>query len=128
MNDTTAPRYDALARRLAQRRQQLRDEIAAKRAPDPLPATDVQDQKDQADARSMGEVAAAEIERDYDELRQIDAALRRIDSGQYGICVDCGAMIDTQRLQAQPAVARCTACQTALEQQQQQLHARGAAR
>jgi DnaK suppressor protein len=118
MSKTIPPRYDALARQLAQRQAQLRDEVAAKRAPDALPTTDVTDQKDQADARSMGEVAAAEIERDLDELRQIDAALRRIDSGQYGVCIDCGASIGAQRLAAQPAVARCTACQTAVEQRQ----------
>ncbi len=118
MSKTTPPRYDALARQLAQRQAQLHDEIAAKRAPDALPATDVTDQKDQAEARNRGEVAAAEIERDLDELRQIDAALRRIDSGQYDVCIDCGASIGAQRLAVQPAVARCTPCQTVAEERQ----------
>jgi DnaK suppressor protein len=123
MTRANAPRFDQLARRLAQREAELRDEIAAKREQSAGVPTDVRDQKDQADAQVIGDVAEREIERDLDELRQIEAALRRIDSGRYGVCVDCGQPIASQRLTAQPWVARCAACQTAAEQRQQ----RGAA-
>ncbi len=39
------------------------------------------------------------------------AALRRVDEGSYGLCLDCGEPIDERRLAALPATPFCTACQ-----------------
>jgi DnaK suppressor protein len=39
-------------------------------------------------------------------------ALRRIDLGTYGTCVDCGAGVPEGRLEAKPEAARCVACQS----------------
>lgn len=44
------------------------------------------------------------------ELRQIAAALQRIESGEYGDCLECGKSIPAQRLQYNPAVALCVSC------------------
>ncbi|MEL6478987.1 MAG: TraR/DksA C4-type zinc finger protein [Pseudomonadota bacterium] len=44
------------------------------------------------------------------ELRRIDAALHRIDSGAYGACRNCGAEISPERLRAVPDAMVCTAC------------------
>jgi DnaK suppressor protein len=44
------------------------------------------------------------------ELQQIDAALARIDAGEYGICSDCGQEIDPRRLAALPYALLCTEC------------------
>lgn len=52
---------------------------------------------------------AAERRRDI-ELRKIDAALARLDSGDYGWCVGCGEEIAAARLQLDPAVPICIAC------------------
>jgi DnaK suppressor protein len=38
-------------------------------------------------------------------------ALRRLASGTYGICVDCGAAVPEGRLEAKPEAARCVPCQ-----------------
>lgn len=38
-------------------------------------------------------------------------ALRRIEIGTYGTCVDCGAGVPEGRLEARPEAARCVACQ-----------------
>lgn len=54
-------------------------------------------------------------EHETQELSAIDAALARIAAGTYGQCVDCGADIAPQRLQAAPAAARCIACQERAE-------------
>jgi DnaK suppressor protein len=43
------------------------------------------------------------------------AALRRIDLGTYGTCVDCGGMVPEGRLEAKPEAARCVACQGKLD-------------
>lgn len=38
-------------------------------------------------------------------------ALRRIDDGTYGQCVDCAADVPEGRLEAKPEAARCVTCQ-----------------
>ena len=44
------------------------------------------------------------------EILQIDAALARIEAGEYGVCRDCGGGIDPRRLQALPYAVLCTEC------------------
>jgi DnaK suppressor protein len=43
-------------------------------------------------------------------LRSIEAALERIESGEYGCCIDCGDLISDKRLEAVPAAELCIAC------------------
>ncbi|MBO3662388.1 TraR/DksA family transcriptional regulator [Microbacterium stercoris] len=45
-----------------------------------------------------------------DELREIDAALGRIEAGTYGICEVCGEPIPQDRLRARPTASRCVRC------------------
>jgi len=44
------------------------------------------------------------------ELAMIDAALRRIEEGEYGYCVKCGAEIAEERLDAVPFTPFCVKC------------------
>jgi DnaK suppressor protein len=57
----------------------------------------------------------AELLRDLNELREVEAALQRVEDGSYGTCIDCGKDIDVARLHAQPSARRCIACQAAHE-------------
>jgi RNA polymerase-binding transcription factor DksA len=59
----------------------------------------------------LDEAEAADEMRDHQELRDVDAALRRLAEGTYGICTDCGAEIGFERLHAEPEAARCVDCQ-----------------
>ncbi|MBZ4023468.1 dimethylmenaquinone methyltransferase [Rhodobacter sp. TJ_12] len=43
------------------------------------------------------------------ELRMIEAALARMDEGEYGYCVTCGARIAEERLDLIPATPFCAA-------------------
>jgi DnaK suppressor protein len=45
-----------------------------------------------------------------EHLADIDAALRKIDSGTYEICDSCGAPIGEERLVARPASLTCVRC------------------
>jgi DnaK suppressor protein len=72
-----------------------------------------------AEVHGQGEDADADVQRDVDMAmiqlraetsRQIDAALERIDAGEYGDCVSCGEEIPTKRLQALPFAIRCVKC------------------
>jgi RNA polymerase-binding transcription factor DksA len=47
-----------------------------------------------------------------DELRAIDAALQRIESGTFGTCVRCGGPISAARLEAVPYAPLCEHCIT----------------
>ena len=51
-------------------------------------------------------------------LHDIDAALGRLESGGYGICVSCGRDIPDERLLATPTVQTCVACQERIEKEQ----------
>jgi RNA polymerase-binding transcription factor DksA len=42
---------------------------------------------------------------------QIKKALQRINKGKYGICEDCGKMIDTDRLAIFPEATLCISCE-----------------
>jgi DnaK suppressor protein len=43
-------------------------------------------------------------------LAQIDAAIRRLAEGHYGVCATCGQPISPARLAARPATTTCMAC------------------
>ncbi len=44
------------------------------------------------------------------ELRQIEAALKRIEDGEYGICLRCGDEIAPERLEVVPQAPLCADC------------------
>jgi len=44
------------------------------------------------------------------ELRRIDAALKRIETGEYGYCLTCGENIAEKRLRFDPATPACIGC------------------
>jgi RNA polymerase-binding transcription factor DksA len=82
----------------------------------------VTDSGDQAVADWLVDVNLAEVTRDIHELRDVEAALARIDLGTYGECIDCEAAIPDDRLGAMPAASRCLSCQTAYEGKDQRDH------
>ncbi len=43
-------------------------------------------------------------------IQRIEAALARLDSGDYGYCVECGEEIGAKRLEVDPAAAFCITC------------------
>lgn len=49
-------------------------------------------------------------ERSRTELERVEAALRRLDDGTYGICESCGNPIAPERLEAIPWAATCIDC------------------
>lgn len=44
------------------------------------------------------------------ELQRIDAALRRIEDGEYGWCAECGEAIAARRLEVDPCASHCVNC------------------
>ena len=57
------------------------------------------------------EFAARTLERESRSLNQISAALKRLDDGEFGMCIDCEEPISPKRLAALPWAAYCLHCQ-----------------
>ncbi|MBG0832129.1 TraR/DksA C4-type zinc finger protein [Planomonospora sp. ID67723] len=47
--------------------------------------------------------------------RSVVEALKRLDDGRYGLCVDCGRPVPEGRLEARPEASRCVECQSRRE-------------
>lgn len=91
------------ARRAELNRRLGRIEASLEETPDP-------DWEERATERGGDEVLEDLGSAGLAELRMIDAALRRIEDGTYGICVNCGEAIAEARLEAVPHAARCRDC------------------
>ncbi len=78
-------------------------------------ATNVPDAADEAMADTMVDTENALIGRHLQQIRDIDAALERIQLGVYGICMNCGCEIGIDRLIAYPTAKRCIECQSQRE-------------
>ena len=63
--------------------------------------------RDQLDAREVVDALGNEAR---DEVAKITAALQRMESGNFGLCVECGARIEDARLQAHPYAEECIEC------------------
>lgn len=62
------------------------------------------------DAMQVQAMAQAVEARRQGRLQRIDAALHRLDEGDYGYCVDCGEDVPAKRLAIDPIVERCVDC------------------
>jgi len=52
------------------------------------------------------------VSSEQDALFEIDEALRRLDDSTYGVCLQCGKLIESPRLKALPFVKMCVKCQS----------------
>jgi DnaK suppressor protein len=74
---------------------------------EPPPADDL----DLARTSSDLETHASLIAREEEKLRFTDEALARLETGIYGICLECRARISIDRLRVLPFAAYCVECQ-----------------
>ncbi len=100
---------------LTERRKQLTDRLADL----DLRLHEIEDELDSHQSKDWEELAT---EREGDEvlermgvsgqaeIRQIKAALKRMDDGEYGFCVKCGNQISEERLDVLPFTPFCRRC------------------
>lgn len=99
---------ETLETRLQQstRRSEKAGDMHAEQEPDPI---------DEAQSQSLRELAVHLMSTDWQVQKAIQAALGRLESGQYGRCEECDEPIVLRRLKALPWATRCVACQEETE-------------
>ncbi len=88
-----------------------REGITIEKSPDAL---------DEVQNAAERELAIRNLDRESQLLRAVRAALRRIDEGMYGVCVNCEEDINPKRLNAVPWTPYCITCQEAADRAQEE--------
>ncbi len=112
MTSTEAERFTAILKvRQAELTGSLRhrDEIVIEKAPDAL---------DEVQMMGERELAVRALDRDSKMLRQIRAALERVRTGAYGVCLHCEEDIPARRLAAVPWAGYCVRCQESIDRRE----------
>jgi len=71
---------------------------------------------DVAEAASERQLQSTLLTQSQHHLQQVEAALRRLEAGAYGLCERCGQPIQPERLSVLPYTTTCFNCQTRHEQ------------
>ena len=98
-------RHEALAAELREDAERAREQPYAEHA------GAAPDTGDESVASLITDLEQADLTRDLDEFRALEAARERIKGGGYGVCLDCGSDVGFERLKAFPAALRCIQCQ-----------------
>lgn len=117
-------RGDALRQMLLERRRDLQRAIdqslvSYRLGQQRMNDESVPDSEDQAVRNSAGDQGLLLLEARNRTREQFDEALRRLDSGAYGLCQNCEKPIEEGRLQAIPFALRCRDCQEQVELMEQ---------
>src|ERR1700743_534653 len=86
-----------------------REGIAIEKSPDAL---------DEVQNAAERELAIRNLDRESNLLRNVRAALHRIDEGTFGVCLHCEEDISIKRLAAAPWTPFCIQCQETADRNQ----------
>jgi len=92
----------------------LRDGITVERSADQL---------EEIQAASQRALAVCNLDREFKQLRNARAALRRIQEGSFGMCQECDQEIHLKRLAAVPWAPFCIRCQEAIDSNFEEIQA-----
>jgi DnaK suppressor protein len=87
-----------------------REDIAIEKSPE---------QMDEIQYASERDLAILNVDREFQMLQQVKAALRRVHAGSFGTCIECESAIGPGRLAAVPWALRCIRCQEAADREGQ---------
>ena len=79
------------------------------------------DQLEEIQAASERALAVCNLDREFSQLRNARAALRRIQEGNFGTCQQCDEEIHPKRLAAVPWATFCIRCQEAADRHPEQM-------
>ena len=78
-----------------------RNELITERSNDPM---------DQIQSRMDMDMAVLVLNTDFKTQKAVESAMALLDTGEYGICQDCGEPINPKRLEAIPWTTLCVSC------------------
>jgi DnaK suppressor protein len=81
----------------------------------PIKVEAASDDLDRIQQTTERDYAIGSLERNFSRLREVSAALRRLDSGSFGVCGNCEEEITPKRLAAVPWALFCIVCQEAAD-------------
>jgi DnaK suppressor protein len=113
----TSRRAQNLRRLLEQRKRQLTAEMQGmmRTVRQDSRAERTADEQDVAESETRSDIDLAVIQMKAETVARVDAALRRLDQGGHGDCVECGEKISIERLTALPFALRCRDCEESRE-------------
>lgn len=111
-------RIAALKSMLEERRSEIHDKLRSIRQAMDDQSSVVRDTEEQSVNDFVHEMDLALLEMKANTLLRIDDGLRRLQSGTYGVCDDCGREIPEARLKAMPFATLCRDDQERAEERQ----------
>ena len=121
MRYLTIEQRDDLRDKLQARAEDLRREIAATLQKQGTSAGSLPRHGEETDDDAVADLEtsldAAAAARESKELREVERAIERLHSPDFGSCEDCGTDIPVARLQVSLTATRCIACQTRYEKE-----------
>jgi DnaK suppressor protein len=115
---TKERRSHKLKKMLEDRGRELKHEVQGKLRDarnDSTKEREVFDEGESSEIDFQAEIGFALLQIKVETLNAIDAAVRRLEEGTYGDCVECGDGIHEARLRALPFAVRCRECEEARE-------------
>jgi DnaK suppressor protein len=79
------------------------------------------DEVESAVARSQDEFRLHMRQRNRKLLLEVQEALRLIEDGEFGICLECGGNISIARLKVQPMTTVCLECKKEMEKEKKRI-------
>jgi DnaK suppressor protein len=103
---------ETVKKSLQERRHEIIDKLSDAQDQSKIIETDIaQDLADKAESSYTKEFLLSLSNAEREELLQIDAALKRVAKGDYGLCQVCQKEIGKKRLNALPWTSLCIDCQ-----------------
>ncbi len=107
---------ESIKQNLEKTRHDLMDEVEAKYAASrEIGESNVPDLADVSSNAYSREMLLNLSEAHHRQMQDIDAALARLDSGEYGICANCEEEISPRRMEVRPFSRYCIDCKTDIE-------------
>lgn len=103
-------RISTYERLLRAQQRQLQDRVRARHEEVQVDQQVPEDELAEATRSFMQTAAVTTLERELHQLKEIEAALHRVQEGDYGVCDRCGKPIPERRLEALPWARFCLPC------------------
>ena len=118
---TDQERHEVLKSMLEDRRREIQDKLRSLRETLPVESATVKDAEEQSVDDFVQEMDFALMSMKAESLIKIDEAIKRLESGVYGVCAECETEIAEARLKALPFATNCVSCQEREETQAAEL-------